>query len=106
MYVCARVGYKLSKEEYLKNLWIAVNKPTFQEEVNYMFLFCVNQIVYRSFVLLVLRLQVLEMSRDTFDQMGYEHEGYITQEEYIKFNAKRAGEENALAAFKAMKGMQ
>ena len=42
------------------------------------------------------------MSREVFDQMDLEHKGYITKAEFLKLNAKRAGEENALAAFNKM----
>ena len=33
-------------------------------------------------------------------------QGYMSHEEYMRLNAKRAGEDNALAAFKAMGGSE
>ena len=42
------------------------------------------------------------MSREVFDQMDLDHNGYITKAEFLRLNTKRAGEENTLAAFNKM----
>ena len=35
-FIVTVAGYKLTKEEYLKNLWTAVHKPNFLEQVKFM----------------------------------------------------------------------
>ena len=42
------------------------------------------------------------MFRPAFDQMDFDKKGYVSKEEYMKLNAWRCGEEQALAAFKLM----
>ena len=42
------------------------------------------------------------MSRKVFDQMDFDHNGHITQAEYLRLNGRRAGEECVPAAFNAM----
>ena len=38
----------------------------------------------------------------TFDQMDVSRKGYVSKEEYMKWNSWKAGEEQALAAFTMM----
>ena len=42
------------------------------------------------------------MSRPTFDQMDIRKIGFVSKDEYMKLNSWKAGEEQALAAFKMM----
>ena len=42
------------------------------------------------------------MVRDTFNQMDLNQNGYISKDEYLKLNAKRADAKYAIAAFEAM----
>lgn len=42
------------------------------------------------------------MCKEFFNEMDLDHDGYITRDELVKLYRKRAGEETALATFKAM----
>ena len=42
------------------------------------------------------------MFKVTFDQMDISRKGYVSKEEYMKWNSWKAGEEQALAAFTMM----
>ena len=42
------------------------------------------------------------MFKMTFDQMNVKKKGFVSKEEYLKWNSWRAGEEQALAAFNMM----
>lgn len=42
------------------------------------------------------------MAREAFSQMDLNQNGYISKDEYLKLNARRAGENYAVAAFEAM----
>ena len=42
------------------------------------------------------------MSKEGLEQLDLQHQGYITKDEYVKFYARIAGEEQATAVFNAM----
>ena len=42
------------------------------------------------------------MFKMVFDQMGVKKKGFLSKEEYLKWNSWKAGEEQALAAFNMM----
>ena len=77
-------------------MWISVNQPNFKELV-------INNVSDSTFTNASdLYGQVKEMFRPTFDQMDIRKIGFVSKDEYMKLNSWKAGEEQALAAFKMM----
>ena len=73
-------------------MWVSVNQPSFREDVRELFI--INVMYFSA--------QLKMIIKETFDKMDLNKDGFVSKEEYLKWNSWKAGEEQALAAFNMM----
>ena len=70
-------GYRLTEAQFVQNMWVVVNQPSFKERTS-------------------------EMTTKVFEQLDKEKNGYLSKDQYLRMTSKLVKEEDLKRIFDAL----
>ena len=70
-------GYRLTEAQFVQNMWVMVNQPSFKERTS-------------------------EMTTKVFEQMDKEKKGYLTKDQYLRMTSKLLNEKDLQRLYDAL----